>query len=63
MKSSRPGNTFFSAFCDKLISSSTCLLDSGASRHMTDDKREFVEYEDLITLIYITVANGQKLKT
>ena len=29
---------------------------------MTDGKRKFVEYEDLITPIYITVANGQHLK-
>ncbi|CAI5731002.1 unnamed protein product [Peronospora farinosa] len=29
---------------------------------MTDDKREFVEYEDLSTPIYITVANGHQLK-
>ncbi|CAI5715318.1 unnamed protein product [Peronospora farinosa] len=35
---------------------------TGASRHMTDDKREFVEYEDLSTPIYITVANGHQLK-
>ena len=29
---------------------------------MTDGKRKFVEYEDLITPIYITVSNGQQLK-
>uniref|UniRef100_A0AAV1V986 CCHC-type domain-containing protein n=1 Tax=Peronospora matthiolae TaxID=2874970 RepID=A0AAV1V986_9STRA len=63
VKPSRPGDEFvFSASSDKTISSSTWLLDSGASRHMTDDKREFVEYEDLITPICITVANGQQLK-
>ena len=38
------------------------MLDSGASRHMTDDKREFVEYEEISTPIYITVANGHQLK-
>ena len=55
-------NSFFSAFIDKSISISTWLLDSGASHHMTDDKRELVEYEDLSTPIYITMTNGQQLK-
>ncbi|CAI5722170.1 unnamed protein product [Peronospora effusa] len=63
VKPSRLGDEFvFSAFSDAPISNSTWLLDSGASRHMTDDMREFVEYEDLSTPIYITVANGHQLK-
>ncbi|CAI5708033.1 unnamed protein product [Peronospora farinosa] len=63
VKPSRPGDEFvFSAFSDEPILNSTWLLDSGATRHMTDDKREFVEYEDLSTPIYITVANGHQLK-
>ena len=63
MRPSRPGDEFvFSASSDKTISSSTWLLDSEEGRHMTDDKREFVEYGDLSTPNYISVANGQQLK-
>ena len=62
MKQSRSGDEFvFSASSEKLESSATWLLDSGASRHMTDDERDFVEYEDLTVPISITVANGQHL--
>uniref|UniRef100_A0AAV1T9V0 Polyprotein n=1 Tax=Peronospora matthiolae TaxID=2874970 RepID=A0AAV1T9V0_9STRA len=62
VKQSRSGDEFvFSASSEKLESSATWLLDSGASRHMTDDERDFVEYENLTTPISITVANGQHL--
>ena len=63
VKPSRPGDEFvFSRLSDKTIASSTWLLDSEASHHMTDDKRENVEYEDSITPICINVANEQQLK-
>ena len=62
VKKSRSGDEFFfSASSEKLESSATWLLDSGASRHMTDDEPDFVEYENLTTPISITVANGQHL--
>ena len=62
VKQSRSGDEFvFSASSEKLESSATWLLDSGASRHMTDDERDFVEYENLTAPISITVANGQHM--
>ena len=49
-------NLFIRHSVTKHFSSSTWLVDSGASRHMTDEKREFVAYEDLSTPILLQCA-------
>lgn len=62
LKGNAGGSEFaFSAMTAGGERSSTWLLDSGASSHMTTDRNDFSEYRPLTEPIEIMVANGQRV--
>ncbi|KAE9350619.1 hypothetical protein PF008_g6345 [Phytophthora fragariae] len=60
-KSASDDEFVFSATSGVSIGKAVCLLDSGASSHMTGERLDFTEYRALATSIEIAVANGQRL--